>query len=83
LPRADYVPRRCVLGAGVAMPDKLPRRIGLCPLCAPEFYYPLADGEEVKCPQCSLVMVVYEREDVVADLRCLLDSANRRLGQVA
>lgn len=41
--------------------NKLPRRIGLCPEHAPEFYYPLADDESLTCPQCSLEMVVYEK----------------------
>ncbi len=41
----------------------LPQRIGLCPTCAPDFYYPLAEGEEPTCPtpECGLRMVVYER----------------------
>lgn len=48
------------------MVDALPKRIGLCPQCAPEFYYPLADGEGVGCPSahCSLDMIVYVREEV-------------------
>lgn len=40
---------------------KLPERIGLCPEHAPEFYYPLADGEGLMCPSCSLTMTVYEK----------------------
>lgn len=40
----------------------LPKRIALCPEHAPEFYYPLKDGESLTCPQCSLGMIVYERK---------------------
>ena len=40
---------------------KLPQRIGLCPQCAPEFYYPLKDGEGLTCPVCPLQMIVYEK----------------------
>lgn len=39
----------------------LPKRIALCPDCAPEFYYPLVEGERPTCPVCSLDMAVYER----------------------
>lgn len=49
----------------------LPRRIGLCPEHAPEFYYPLdAHGGDVRknredliCPSCSLTMIVYAQEE--------------------
>lgn len=45
------------------MIEALPGRIGLCPQCAPEFYYPLKEGEGLRCPtpECGLEMVVYER----------------------
>lgn len=45
----------------------LPARIGLCPSCAPEFYYPLAAGENLICPtpDCGQTMVVYERSGAV------------------
>lgn len=36
---------------------RLPKRIGSRPEHAPEFYYPLGDGEGFGCPQ----MVVYEQ----------------------
>ncbi len=49
---------RSILAEMVA---KLPQRIGLCPSCAPEFYYALADGENLMCPQCGLTMAPYER----------------------
>jgi hypothetical protein len=34
-----------------------------CPVCAPEFYHPLADGEAPTCPTdgCGLEMEVYSR----------------------
>lgn len=40
----------------------LPKRIGLCPEHAPEFYYPLRDDEGTGCPMCSLPMSVYVQE---------------------
>lgn len=47
------------------MPDrvKLPERLGLCPDCAAEFYYPLAPDEDTTCPtpDCGLDMVVYTK----------------------
>jgi hypothetical protein len=41
---------------------ELPKRIALCPDCAPEFYYPLKADESLTCPACPLEMVVYERK---------------------
>lgn len=46
----------------------LPARIGLCPEHAPEFYYPLKDGESDSCPACTLSMTVYEQVDKWRDL---------------
>lgn len=42
----------------------LPTRIALCPQCAPEFYYPLQEGEGLLCPtpDCGMTMIVYEME---------------------
>lgn len=59
----DYCPEcfDSLREALLMMVDKLPLRIGLCPACAPEFYYPLTDGEGLGCPTCGLEMVVYVR----------------------
>lgn len=45
---------------------KLPGRIGLCPECAPEFYYPLAPDEGLMCPTpgCGLDLIVYSKAPV-------------------
>ncbi len=49
---------------------KLPERIGLCPECAPEFYYPLAPEERLTCPTpgCGLDMIVYAKAPVPAEV---------------
>lgn len=63
-PEGEEVCPECFVDLSAAMQEqiaKLPRRIGLCPEHASEFYYPLGDGEGHTCPQCSLEMVVYEK----------------------
>lgn len=49
---------------------RLPDKIGLCPVHAEEFYYPLiadehAEGEPT-CPACSAPLVIYDRTGVTA-----------------
>lgn len=41
---------------------ELPQRIGLCPDHAQEFYYPLADGENLRCPVCNTEMAEYIKQ---------------------
>jgi hypothetical protein len=72
----------CVSGLNAEVARKiaeLPGRIGLCPDCAPEFYYPLADDEDPSCPtpECSHTLIIYEKARVKSKAQVVQECIDR------